>query len=260
MIDKQFSVPSEAVPYILLQRTETQWPLKKIRYWFPAGRSLYNAVYNNGLFKLDAYLREDTIKDQYRSGMQSEYEQLRPFLPEQTGSILDIGCGVGAMDLLLARHYQRETPHIYLYDKTKIASSVYYQFQQDGYMFYNSLDVASRLMTENGVDETQFETLDADQFDLNNLSQVDLCVSLLSWAFHYPLDTYLDQVLECLSDNGSLILDFRRDTDGFETCRSHFENVEVIDEAEKYRRAIFHQPSRGQELTSDQRVKAAPAV
>lgn len=256
MNSQDFDVPSQATKYILLQRTETQWPLKKIRYWLPGGRSIYNAVYNYGLYELDAFLREDQIKDQYRDRMQTEYGIIKPYLPEEVASILDIGCGVGGMDLLLARHYQPRTPRIYLYDKTKLASSVYYQFQQDGYMFYNSLEVASRLMTENGINEQQFETRDANQFDLSRLSEVDLCISLLSWAFHYPLDTYMNQVLECLSSQGSLILDFRHDTGGFESCRTHFKDVEIIQDKEKYRRAIFHQPVREQVEPSTPEIKA----
>jgi hypothetical protein len=71
---------------------------------------------------------------------------------------------------------------------------------------------------------------------------VDLCISLISWSFHYPLETYFDDVLECLSDDGSLLLDFRRGTGQLDKARNYFEGFEIISSTEKYRRAILNNP------------------
>ncbi len=48
-------VVDEAVPYILLQRTETQSWFKDLRYQLPGGRKIYNAVYNKFLYQVEAF-------------------------------------------------------------------------------------------------------------------------------------------------------------------------------------------------------------
>lgn len=258
-MDIQFDIPSEAVPYILLQRTETQKWLKPLRYYLPQGRKLYNAVYNNFLYQVEAHFREKDIIEQYLNQMNREFEQLKPYLPETTRSILDIGCGIGGINLFLSRYYEDDQPIFYLHDKTEVSDSVYYQFKSDA-AFYNSLDVASDFLLKNGVNEKNLYTLDADKFDVSALVEVDLCISLLSWAFHYPLDSYIDEVIECLAEDGSLILDFRRGTGEFGEAIDRFEEHEIIDQTEKYRRTILRSPlkSRLEEVTADQQPVTVP--
>ncbi|MFB6226963.1 MAG: class I SAM-dependent methyltransferase [bacterium] len=210
-MDKTYELPSDAVPYILLQRMNTQ-KFRNLRYMLPYGRTLYNAIYNNFLYQAEASLRENEIKDQYLSEMKDEFNTIKDHLPDRTTSILDVGCGVGGIDLFLSDFYEDSQPIFYLFDKTEVSSSVYYQFKDEA-AFYNSLDVAARALKQNGVNEKNLYTLDADDFDLTELKDVDLCISLISWAFHYPLDTYLNDVVECLAEDGSLLLDFRKGPD-----------------------------------------------
>lgn len=236
----QYDLPSDAVPYILLQRMDTQ-KFRNLRYILPYGRTLYNTVYNNFLYKLEANLREDEIKEQYLDEMQEEFESIRSYLPSSTTSILDVGCGIGGIDLFLSDFYEDDQPIFYLFDKTEVSSSVYYQFKENS-AFYNSLNVAADALDRNGVNEMNLYTLDADEFDLTELKDVDLCISLISWAFHYPLDTYLDDVLDCLAEDGSLLLDFRKGTGQLEEAVEHFEEHEIIQDAEKYKRTILTGP------------------
>lgn len=42
---------------------------------------------------------------------------------------------------------------------------------------------------------------------------LDLVISLVSWGFHFPVSTYLDQVHDLLREGGRLILDLRKRKD-----------------------------------------------
>jgi SAM-dependent methyltransferase len=253
-VTREYELPSDAVPYILLQRMDTQ-KFRELRYLIPFGRTIYNTLYNKFFYKLEALLREEDIKQQFRDEMHEEFQSIEPYLPDNTTSVLDVGCGVGGIDLFLSDYYEDQQPIFYLFDKTEISDSVYYQFRNQS-AFYNSLEVAAESLQRNGMDEKNIHTLDADQFDLSKLKQVDLCISLISWAFHYPLDTYLDDVLRCLSEDGSLILDFRRETGQLETAWRFFEDHQFIKTTDKFHRVILRNPLKSKreefESKSDQ--------
>jgi len=248
----EFELPSDAVPYILLQRMETQ-KFRDLRYVLPYGRTLYNLVYNNFLYHAEASIREDEIKDHYLREIREEYRSIREYLPDTVTSILDVGCGIGGINLYLSRHYEDHQPIFYLFDKTEVSDSVYYQFK-DNAAFYNSLTVAKEALKRNNVNEKNLYTLDADEFEPSSLKRVDCCLSLISWAFHYPLDTYLDDVMECLAEDGSLLIDIRKQTGQFEEATRYFEDYDIIESTEKYRRTIFYRPLKS-ELDSSEYSK-----
>ncbi len=237
----KLDVADEAVPYILLQRTETQSWLKQLRYVLPKGRKIYNAVYNKLLYKVEALFRQEEIKDKYINKLNEEFQSIRPHLPESPDKILDIGCGIGGMELFLSHHYDEAKPEYYLLDKTEVSEDVYYQFYEDA-AYYNSLEVAGKLLQENSVEEERINLLDADKYDLFELSGVDICFSFLSWAFHYPLETYLDEVLHCLKPEGKLVLDLRKGTDALKECERYFEESEQINTDPKSSRYLFQGP------------------
>ena len=58
--------------------------------------------------------------------------------------------------------------------------------------------------------------------------QPDVVISIISWGFHYPVSTYLEDVHEALVPGGVAILDIRNGTDGVAALRRRF-HVEQID-------------------------------
>ena len=66
----------------------------------------------------------------------------------------------------------------------------------------------------------------------------DLVVSLISWGFHYPLSTYLDQVYQKMALGGVLIIDVRKVTmsDPLTELRTKFGDVSIITESNKHMR------------------------
>ena len=63
-------------------------------------------------------------------------------------------------------------------------------------------------------------------------------ISLISWGFHYPVETYLDKAYDVLVEGGSMIIDVRKGTNGIAMIKNLFGEVDVILDAEKFQRVV----------------------
>jgi SAM-dependent methyltransferase len=232
---EQIDVPDDALRYILFQRTEylalPRWPLIYRALPRLTGRPPLDKAVD-----LEASWRGRAVRRAFNRDMAREYEEIRPHLPRRAVAILDIGCGVGGIDIFLHRHYG--TPHLYLVDRTETARTVWYGFEEKG-AFYNSFEATRRLLVKNGVPESalRFREVGEDgQLDVPE--EVDLVVSLISWGFHYPVEAYADQVVALLRPGGRVILDVRKGTDGRAELEARFPRVSVISETRKKERVV----------------------
>ena len=232
-------IPDEAVKYILFQRTAyLLFPVaaiyRPLNALLPFETPIYNLV-----IAIESRLRAARIKALYDADMNKEYRSIRNVLPKKCSSVLDIGSGVAGIDVLIHRHYCDPSVDFYLLDKNRVERNVFYMFRPKG-AFYNSLDVASAFLTANGLPPQHIHILEAnDNNDIDVHTNVDLVLSLLSWGFHYPVKTYVDKVHDLLSNDGIVILDVRKGTDGVDVLKNKFQHVEVIFETKKqYRVAV----------------------
>lgn len=229
-------VPDAAVPYILFQRTAyLRFPIapvyRLLNRLLPFPTPLYNIV-----VAIEARLRPAAVKQLYAADMRAEYESIAAWLPQRCAAVLDIGCGVAGIDVLLQRHYADQPLDLYLLDKSEVARRVFYLFQPQG-AFYNSLAVARDLLLANGIAASRVRLIEANQRnEIRMDAQIDLALSLISWGFHYPVSTYLARVHQLLRDDGLLILDVRKGTEGLEQLRRSFARVETICTTAKYDR------------------------
>ena len=129
---------------------------------------------------------------------------MRPYLPSKAGRILDIGAGIGAIDVRLHELYP--AAHFYLLDKTGLDVEYGTETEQ---RFYSSQVVARELLKRNGVPEKQVHLLEATDDYRIGVDRVDLVVSLFSWGWHYPLGAYAAAVSQAAVKGGILILDVR---------------------------------------------------
>lgn len=247
-------MPNEATQYILLQRIDTQeWNPSN---YLPTGRSeLLDTIYSKVLLNFEASMRHDEIADQYLDQIQSEFETFKSYLPDNPEKIVDIGCGVAGFDLFLASKYFPDIPDIYLFDKTKVSDTVYYKFEDEA-AFYNSLDAASNFLTVNGVPAEKVHTVEANQETINEFNNVDLFYSIISWGFHYPVDTYIESVVDALKPSGKVLLDIRKETERVDKhtndmaqCNKYFDTVDVIQETRKYKRTLLSEPKTAEPQT-----------
>jgi SAM-dependent methyltransferase len=230
----QLVVPEGAIKYILFQRTAYLRILNSSFYgWL---NSHLPFIYKQ-IVSLEAKVDSSRIKALYEDDMRKEYLSIRESLPKTCHKILDIGCGMAGIDVFLNNHYiDAHQPEFYLLDKTEIAKNIFYHFKPQG-AFYNSLEISRKMLTDNGIPEENIYLLEADATNAINIDfNIDLIISLISWGYHYPVETYLDRVYKLLSQDGRLIIDVRKGTDGVDKLKNKFSELNIILDSRKFQR------------------------
>jgi len=232
-------IPDAAYPYLLLQRTEyLVLPKRKLLCRAVCRMSGKTAVM--AAVSLESRLRKRGVRRRFDTDMQLEYAAMRQWLPARPTAILDVGCGLGGIDILLFDHYQRDAAlHFYLLDRSQMEDQITHGYKARA-EFYNSFDLAREMLIGNGLPERSLTTVEArDDAGIDLPEPVDLIVSLKSWGFHYPVATYLDRAHELLKPGGRLILDVRKGTDGLEEIEAKFGSVDVTPhESKSHRRVV----------------------
>lgn len=158
----------------------------------------------------------------FRTQLEQEYNELVNYLPAECRVIWDIGAGLGGIDVFLAKHY--ENPEIYLTDYDRIDTNVFFGFNQK-YCAYNQFGLTRKLLDANGVKNYYFDYLD----EVRRLPHTaDIIISLLSCGFHYPVSTYLEDIIFRSMSGSVLILDMRHGHDQRPELGEYFETVEFL--------------------------------
>lgn len=166
--------------------------------------------------------KERILKSNFRS-----YKVMQKHLPLTCTSILDIGCGLGIMDLYLFEHYGRDkTINFNLFDKTEYPEKIHFGFKETA-SFYNDLNLSKKILADYGISESKVNTIEASIENLREIENIDLIISCIAWGFHFPVSTYVQEVYDIMNENSVLILDLREDTGGVEEL-SKFFDVEII--------------------------------
>jgi SAM-dependent methyltransferase len=149
------------------------------------------------------------------------------FAVEKPRAVLDIGSGLGGVDVLLKQYYGNRKVQFYLLDKSGIDKNVYYGLTEDG-ACYSSAALTKEFLMDNGfsMEQTQVIDISTDAFPVN--IQFDVIISFISWGFHYSIDTYLKETAQVLSEQGVMLLDIRRSSDAIEKLKCCFSNVQVV--------------------------------
>lgn len=174
----------------------------------------------------------------YRADLARTYEEIAPHLPPRCWGILDIGSGLGGIDILLARHYVRageKQPWINLLDGEDDPPVMKLHRET-----FNNMRVAQDFHRDNGIRCDQFAYYTPSSPSLPK--PYDLVVSFGSWCFHYPPATYLKLLLKGggLHRDTVVIVDVRKDRPAYwEQLEEHFEVVATIRDARKFDRVAL---------------------
>ncbi len=170
----------------------------------------------------------------YSAELLQTYNGFASYLPQiDAPKVLDIGCGMAGIDVLLDRHYQCSAKFSLL-DKQGASEKINAGFNNraEDFAHYHDFGAALSLLKENGVSVDGIRCIDiaSQKFPRGTF---DIVISLLSWGFHYPIATYLPKVQK----GGVIIADIRRDTDG-EKQLAKYGSLRVVHDAKKYRRVV----------------------
>lgn len=162
----------------------------------------------------------------YERDLAGRMDNILPYLPGEARSILDIGSGLGGIDVLLYRWYDKDV-HLTLLDGGAFAPTV-----TKHNVPFNSKKIALDFLEDNGVRDRHAHFMEHDN---TKPQPFDLIVSFRAWCFHIQPSVYLDFALKCCHEKTRLILDIRKDPFWRAEIGDHFEGA-VIDESEKFER------------------------
>lgn len=170
-------------------------------------------------------------QDAYVRGVMADYQAMVPFLPPGARSVLDIGAGLGGIDVLLTYHYRGDL-HVALLDG--LADKPVMEWHNKP---FGNLAVACDFLEENAVENFSYIPADGPYPDAKR----DLIISLQAWCFHFNPESYLDFVLASCTPETVLILDVRKD---YKTWRhvldGRFREIGCALEGVKFNRLVFN--------------------
>lgn len=175
--------------------------------------------------------------NEYRASLQRDYDSMRMHLPTiKRGSaecVLDIGSGLGGIDILLNRHYDRELTPI-LMDGTNDRALMTYHRRT-----FSNIDVAQRFHADNGC--VPVLAVDANARPLTPLQvPVPLVISLGAWCFHIEPEVYLEYVESAVRAGARIIVDIRKDKPRWkETMEAAFNVRAVVHGSDKFDRTVY---------------------
>jgi len=144
-----------------------------------------------------------------------EFEELVTWLPASDGGgVLDIGCGLAAIDVMLARALLLRSIHLLDGEADRPQERV--KFRPGGTQAWNDVRIGGLLVSENLPPAEEPATVNTYTDPAKIFINVGLVISLKSWCHHYPASTYLPLVRRSLARGGVLIVDIRKGTSGRE--------------------------------------------
>lgn len=173
----------------------------------------------------------------YMADLRRQFESIEPYLPPVCSRLLDVGSGLGGIDILIRRHYEEkgcQQPYVWLLDGEKDPPRMNLHRET-----FNDMQVAKNFQVVNGLSPARFGFWPPAAF--KPVTPFDLVVSFGSWCFHYPPSTYLAPLVQSgLHAETVVILDVRSTKASFMwELEDVFELVAVAAQKPKWQRCVF---------------------
>ena len=200
---------------LLLQRNEL---LSKKQNWLRKrfGRLIFTNIFVN-------YFQIQDIEKRTEELFRREIESIKDYLPKNAENIMDIGCGLGIINIYLNQIYNNQ-PNFFLLDKNRIDKEIKYGFSSE-YESYNDLNQTKNLLLNNNINS--LHTIDVEK-DIKIENKIDLVISLKSMGYHYPIDQYLKLFRTCCDDNTCFIFDVSEGYYNASLLKKYFDVVDII--------------------------------
>ena len=202
---------------LLLQRNELltenqKWLRKKF------GRFIFTNFLIN-------YFQDKNLEKNTENLFSKEIETFKNYLPNSPKNIMDVGCGLGIINIYLNRKFKNSS-NFFLLDKNRIDNKIKYGFSED-YESYNDLSETKNLLLNNEINLDQINLCDVEK-PINIKEKVDLVISLKSMGYHYPLENYLNLFKKHCSQDTIFIFDISKGNYDNLSLTKIFKKVEVI--------------------------------
>ena len=211
--------------YFLLQRNAYLSDFQKVLRK-KLGRYLFTNLFVNYFNPIK------NINNKLNKDFKLEFDAISKFFPKEVDSMLDIGSGLGIIDIFIS-YYFNNNLNITLIDKNRIEKKVSYGFNAKG-QFYNNFDLTLDFLKSNGLDDERIDFVDADSKDSIN-KNFDLVISLLSMGYHYPINQYLKMLRSNTNKNTVFIFDIADEYTGLDLIKNTFGSVDIIYKSKEIR-------------------------
>ena len=208
---------SKSKKLLLLQRNEL---LSKRQKWLRKkfGRLIFTNIFIN-------FFQHENIEKITEELFEKEIKTFENFLPKSVYNIMDIGCGLGIINIKLNKFFLNK-PHFFLLDKNRVDKKIKYGFS-DNYESYNDLNETKNILLDNKIDKNCINLFDVEKpIEINK--KIDLIISLKSMGYHYPLELYLELFKKCCTSKTTFIFDVNESYYDKNLLGKYFENIEII--------------------------------
>jgi SAM-dependent methyltransferase len=218
-------------PISILQCLLAQSASAEVRRRYEFEANIFEEIKTNTEF-------QTAFIDSYVQANLKYFELIKSQIPADCCRLLDIGCGIGLLDLLIYRNIRGKKPKLFLFDKsveqtalskTDIAPTGF----NEHYVFTASLGETAKFLRLNGVADSDIVLCEVGAWAICNGGPFDLIFSRKSWGFHYPLMEYLAEVSLSLSEHGVVIMDVRSGHGGEALLHEYFDNISVLEQGNK---------------------------
>ena len=205
---------------LLLQRNEYQSNFSKY-FRKILGREIHTRI-------LIYYLNNniDAINKKFYQDIENEFLKFKKLLPNNVKNILDIGCGIGAINIFLNNFYNGSA-NFHLIDKNYVSKKVIYGYRESNAEGYNDLLLTKEFLKKNSINENSISTYDIDKDRLKEI-KYDLVISLISWGYHYPLEVYINYLRENSNEETIYIFDIAEEYVSTEDVNKYFNKINII--------------------------------
>lgn len=172
-------------------------------------------------------------KKAYEASLKVIFKSIEPVLPATCARVVDIGSGLGGIDVFFAEHYSTpQQPVVCLIDGLEDPPKVNWHFKT-----FSHQGRALDFLKKNGVKFPCY-------FSPNNWpkkTRADLIVSFAAYCFHIPVGDYIQEVKESMHADTVVIFDVRRQRrDWLEELVRALGKPKVLAEGPKYVRCAFN--------------------
>ena len=216
-MNKLIKLNNKSKKLLLLQRNEL---LTKRQNWLRKnfGRLIFTNFFVN-------YFQIKNIEKITDELFNKEFETFKNYLPKSAGNIMDIGCGLGIIDIYLNEFFEKK-PVFFLLDKNRVDRKIKYGFSSN-YESYNDLKETKNILLNNNIDSSCINLFDVEkQFLITK--KMDLVISLKSMGYHYPINTYIELFRNCCTKNTVFIYDIGENQYDENYLKTIFDDVKII--------------------------------
>ena len=176
-------------------------------------------------FFVNFFISKKEIKNKINEEFLKEFNSIKNFLPNAPKNILDIGCGLGVINIFLNNYYLKK-PKFTLIDKNYVDKKVSYGFNNNSES-YNKLEITKDFLILNSFKAEQLNLINADEkFVLNE--KYELIISLFSMGYHYSIENYIAVIKKISTKKTKVIFDLSLEYNEINKVKRYFKKVIII--------------------------------